>query len=42
MPIARLKAEDVKKAFRIWFTSKFQETNGDALTVQGLPTPNRM
>jgi arginyl-tRNA synthetase len=37
-----LKADDVKKAYRLWLTLKFKETIGDALTVLGLPTPSRM
>jgi arginyl-tRNA synthetase len=37
-----LKANDDKKAHRLWLTSKFKETIGDALKVLGLPTPSRM
>lgn len=37
-----LKAAEDKKAFRIWLTSKFKETIGDALDVLGLPAPDRM
>ncbi|PTY80650.1 arginine--tRNA ligase [Heyndrickxia sporothermodurans] len=37
-----IKADNDKKAFRLWLTLKFKETIGDALTVLGLPTPNRM
>lgn len=37
-----LKASDDKKAQRLWLTSKFKETIGDALTVLGLPAPSRM
>jgi len=37
-----LKAEEQKLTLRLWLTQKFKETLGDALTVLGLPTPNRM
>lgn len=37
-----IKAAEDKKALRIWLTSKFKETIGDALTVLGLPAPDRM
>lgn len=37
-----MKATETKKALRIWLTSKFKETIADALTVLGLPAPNRM
>jgi arginyl-tRNA synthetase len=37
-----LKAEEDKKRLRLWLTLKFKKTIGDALTVLGLPTPERM
>ncbi|MGE8203395.1 arginine--tRNA ligase [Heyndrickxia sp. NPDC080065] len=37
-----IKANDDKKALRIWLTSKFKETISDALAVLGLPAPDRM
>ncbi|WP_040949752.1 arginine--tRNA ligase [Gorillibacterium massiliense] len=37
-----LKADSDKIPLRLWLTLKFKETIGDALTVLGLPTPNRM
>jgi len=37
-----LKGDDASKAFRIWLTSRFHETLGDALNTLGLPTPERM
>ncbi|MDF2684244.1 MAG: argS, partial [Brevibacillus sp.] len=37
-----LKASDDQKAFRLWLTLRFKETIRDALTVLGLPTPDRM
>ncbi|QKS44767.1 arginine--tRNA ligase [Paenibacillus cellulosilyticus] len=37
-----LKAEEHKKPLRLWLTLKCKETIGDALSVLGLPTPNRM
>ncbi|TDG00146.1 arginine--tRNA ligase [Paenibacillus piri] len=37
-----LKADDERKKFRVWLTSVFKETLGDALQVLGLPTPSRM
>lgn len=37
-----LKASDDIKAYRLWLTSKFKETIADALTVLGLPAPERM
>ncbi|WP_058300719.1 arginine--tRNA ligase [Gorillibacterium timonense] len=37
-----LKAPDGELGFRLWLTSKFQETMADALSVLGLPAPNRM
>ncbi|WP_152395186.1 arginine--tRNA ligase [Paenibacillus guangzhouensis] len=37
-----LKGDDASKAFRVWLTSRFHETLGDALNTLGLPTPERM
>lgn len=37
-----LKATDDVKAYRLWLTLKFKETISDALTVLGLPAPERM
>ncbi|WP_314587577.1 arginine--tRNA ligase [Paenibacillus terrigena] len=37
-----LKGDEASKAFRIWLTSQFHETLGDALHTLGLPTPERM
>ncbi|HAG00146.1 arginine--tRNA ligase [Paenibacillus lactis] len=37
-----LKAEEEVLQFRVWLTSVFKETLGDALDVLGLPTPSRM
>jgi len=33
---------DEQKAFRLWLTLRFKETMKDALTVLGLPAPDRM
>ncbi|EFU42509.1 hypothetical protein PVOR_09595 [Paenibacillus vortex V453] len=37
-----LKAEADVQRFRIWLTSLFKDTLGEALEVLGLPTPSRM
>ncbi|WP_134683136.1 arginine--tRNA ligase [Brevibacillus migulae] len=37
-----LKAHDEKKAYRLWLTLRFKETMNDALSVLGMPAPNRM
>nr|WP_042122707.1 arginine--tRNA ligase [Paenibacillus senegalensis] len=37
-----LKANEKKLALRLWLTSQFKETMGDALNVLGLPAPDRM
>ncbi|MFD0677529.1 MULTISPECIES: arginine--tRNA ligase [unclassified Paenibacillus] len=37
-----LKADDERKKFRVWLTSIFKQTLGDALNVLGLPAPDRM
>lgn len=37
-----IKADSDKQALRLWLTCKFKETIGDALTVLGLPAPERM
>ncbi|MED4582902.1 arginine--tRNA ligase [Brevibacillus choshinensis] len=37
-----LKASEDQKTLRLWLTLQFKETISDALTVLGLPTPDRM
>jgi arginyl-tRNA synthetase len=37
-----MRASEDQQAFRIWLTSKFKETIADALSVIGLPAPDRM
>ncbi|MDF2721820.1 MAG: arginyl-tRNA synthetase [Paenibacillus sp.] len=37
-----MKAEPSKREFRLWITHVFKVTIGDALSVLGLPAPNRM
>ncbi|MBD3919712.1 arginine--tRNA ligase [Paenibacillus sp. PR3] len=37
-----LRADEHKLPLRLWLTLKFKETIADALTVLGLPTPNRL
>ncbi|MFP4974383.1 arginine--tRNA ligase [Paenibacillus sp. CN-4] len=37
-----LKADEDTQALRLWLTAKFQETLGEALSVLGLPAPERV
>lgn len=37
-----LKAEPLKKIFRLWLTNRYKETLHEALDLLGLPTPKRM
>jgi arginyl-tRNA synthetase len=39
---AILKADERARQFRLWVTELYRQTMHDALTILGLPTPNRM